>query len=241
MNYLFNCIQGIAIGSGAILPGISSGVFLVIFGIYEKFLNCILHFFNNPKKNFLFLLPYIIGIFFGILIFSNILNYFFINYKIQTKLIFCLLILSSVPKIIKETNKKVPFKIHYLVFTFIAFFIGLISVYLENYISNDGCYNFSFLYLFFAGFAMSIGVIVPGVSSTVILMLLGVYSVYLTSISSIYLPILFPIGLGLIFGGLIFMKLINYLLNNFYAQTFYSLIGFTLGSIFVLFPFTFFF
>ena len=74
MNFLFNCIQGIAIGSGAILPGISSGVFLVVFGIYEKFLNCILHFFNKPKKNFLFLLPYIIGIFFGILIFSNILN-----------------------------------------------------------------------------------------------------------------------------------------------------------------------
>lgn len=54
---------------------------------------------------------------------------------------------------------------------------------------------------------MSIGVIVPGVSSTIILMLLGVYSAYLTSVSSVYLPILVPMGIGLIIGSLIFMKI----------------------------------
>ena len=87
---------------------------------------------------------------------------------------------------------------------------------------------------------MSIGVIVPGVSSTIILMLLGVYSAYLTSVSSVYLPILVPMGIGLIIGSLIFMKITKVLLNKFYAQTFYTIIGFTLGSIFVIWPeFTF--
>ena len=87
---------------------------------------------------------------------------------------------------------------------------------------------------------MSIGVIVPGVSSTIILMLLGVYSAYLTSVSSVYLPILVPMGIGLIIGSLIFMKITKVLLNKFYAQTFYTIIGFTLGSIFVIWHYIFF-
>ncbi len=241
MSFVIDCIKGIAIGSGAILPGISSGVFMVIFGIYEKFLDSILNFFDNPKKNFLFLLPYIIGIFFGVFIFGNILNYLFIKFPIQIKCLFCILILSSLPKLIKETNTKVSFKFYYIIYILIAFAIGFFSVYLEKNISFDGCFNYNFFYLFFCGFLMSIGVVVPGLSSTVILMLLGIYSVYLNSISYIYLPILLPMGFGLIIGSLFFMKLIKYLLENFYAQTFYSIIGFSLGSILVLLPFTFFF
>ena len=77
---------------------------------------------------------------------------------------------------------------------------------------------------------------VPGVSSTIILMLLGVYPIYLSSVSSIYLPILIPMGIGIVLGGFFFMKLTRFLLNKFYAQTFYTIVGFTIGSIFVLIP-----
>ena len=83
---------------------------------------------------------------------------------------------------------------------------------------------------------MSIGVVIPGISNTIILMLLGVYNIYLSSLSNIYLPILIPMGLGLIFGCLVFMKLTNFLLKNFHTKTFFSIIGFSLGSIFVLIP-----
>lgn len=85
-------------------------------------------------------------------------------------------------------------------------------------------------------FSCPFGIVVPGVSSTIILMLFGIYPVYLSSISSLYLPILIPIGIGIIFGSLVFMKLTRFLLNNYYVQTFYTIIGFTLGSIFVLIP-----
>ena len=83
---------------------------------------------------------------------------------------------------------------------------------------------------------MSIGIVVPGVSSTIILMLLGTYSLYLSAISTLYLPVLIPMGIGIIIGSLIFMKIIKYLLDKFYIQTMYSIIGFTLGSIFILLP-----
>ena len=83
---------------------------------------------------------------------------------------------------------------------------------------------------------MSVGIIVPGVSSTIILMLLGVYSSYLTSVSSLYMPILIPIAIGLVLGSLVFMRVTKYCLDHFYAETFYTIIGFTLGSILVIWP-----
>ena len=83
---------------------------------------------------------------------------------------------------------------------------------------------------------MSAGVIVPGVSSTLILMLLGIYESYLFSVSTIYLPFLFPLCIGLFIGSIIFMKITKFLIDNFYCQTFFTIIGFTLGSIFVLYP-----
>ena len=237
MTFLVNCLKGIMIGSGAILPGISSGVLCIIFGIYEKLLDSILNFFKDVKNNIRFLFPIIIGIAIGVLVFSNFLNYFLINFPLQTKSIFIGLILGSIPSLIKETSKKTNFKPIFLLYTFFAFLVAIFLVYLENVIPNTSTnLNFSFLYLISAGFVMSIGIIVPGISSTIILMLMGVYNIYLSSISSLYFPILIPIAIGLILGCLLFMKLTNYLLNNFYEKTFYSIIGFSLGSVLVLMP-----
>lgn len=237
MNFLLNCMIGIAIGSGAILPGISSGVMCVIFGIYEKLIDSILNFFKDIKKNLKFLLPISIGGFLGVFIFSNILRILLNQFPIQTKSIFVGLILGSIPSLFKEANKKSGFKLRYLGYTLITFIIGIASVFLENKIGNSSVYqNFSYIYLILSGVNMSIGVVVPGVSSTVILMLMGVYNTYLSSISNIYFPVLIPIGIGLGLGGIIFMKITNFLLKHFYTQTFYSIIGFTLGSILVLLP-----
>lgn len=236
MNFLSNCVKGMAIGAGAILPGISSGVLCVIFGIYEKLLDSILNFFHDINKNFKFLLPILVGVGIGVLIFSNLLSYFLLHFPIQTKSIFIGLILGSIPSLIQDINKKSSFKLHYCIYTLFAFFLGVFSVVLEKYISNSICGNFSFLYLIASGFIMSVGIVVPGVSSTIILMLMGVYSTYLTSVSSLYLPVLFPMGIGLFLGCIVFMKLTKFLLNRFYPQTFFSIIGFTLGSILVLIP-----
>ena len=67
-------------------------------------------------------------------------------------------------------------------------------------------------------------------------MLLGIYNIYLNCVSNLYLPILIPIGIGILLGSFCFMKLTKFLLDNYYAITFYSIIGFTFGSIFVLLP-----
>lgn len=236
MSFLFDCLKGIAIGSGAILPGISSGVLCVIFGIYEKLLDSVLNFFSDVKKNIKFLFPILLGVGIGVLLFSNILNYLLNNFPLQTKSVFIGLILGSIPSLFKEINSKCRFKTKYLLFTVFAFLIGYLSVILEKNISVNTVDSFSNIYLTLSGFLMSVGVIVPGVSSTIILMLLGIYPTYLASVSSIYLPVLIPLGIGLVIGSFFCMKLTKFLFEHYYCQTFYTIIGFTLGSIMVLMP-----
>ena len=236
MNLIKQTIIGILLGAGYILPGISGGVFCVIFGIYEKLINSILHFFSDIKKNIKFLLPILIGAFIGVLLFSNFLNYLFYAYPIQTKSIFIGTILGGIPLILKQEKMKNSWSFINIVYLIITLLIGISTVYLEEKmpVSSEG--NYSYLYLIASGFVMSIGVVVPGVSSTIILMLFGTYSIYLNSVASLYFPVLIPIGIGLLFGCLFFMKVINYLLNHFYVKTFYAIIGFSLGSILVLIP-----
>ena len=83
---------------------------------------------------------------------------------------------------------------------------------------------------------MSAGIVIPGVSSTVILMLFGIYDIYLSAVSGLNITILIPLAIGLIFGGVIFLKTIQVFLKHWPQYTYYAITGFTLGSIFVLFP-----
>ena len=80
MHFFNDYIKGVAIGAGAILPGISSGVICVVFGIYETLLNCVLNFFKNIKQNFKILFPIVLGVLSGVLLFGNILKYIFYAY-----------------------------------------------------------------------------------------------------------------------------------------------------------------
>lgn len=156
MKFLFNCLKGIAIGSGAILPGISSGVFCVIFGIYEKLLDSILNFFTDIKNNFKFLFPILLGCGLGIVLFGNLLNYCLYQFPIQTKSIFIGLILGSIPSLLKEINKKQKAKPFYWLFFLLSLVIGISCILLENILPIQTPKNINFLYFVICGFFMSI-------------------------------------------------------------------------------------
>ncbi len=261
MNFFVNIFKGIFIGAGAILPGISSGVFCVIFGIYEDLVNRVLHFFKDFKNNVIFFLPLTIGAGISIIFISKGLLYLLENYTIQTSYCFIGLILGCIPSVFKYANNSTKNEISNrnnaksnrrnrhntstksstflkylsLIFTF-CFSIYLIALeYNANLIGNQSV-QFSFLDLIKNGALMSAGVVIPGISNTVILMLLGTYNTYLGALSSIDLGILIPMGIGLVIGGFIFLKVIEFLFSRFKIYTYYGVIGFTLGSIFVLFP-----
>lgn len=214
--------------------GISSGVFCVIFGIYEKLVNSVLNFFNDYKKNIKFLLPIVIGVIVGIILFGNILKTLFNNFYIPT--CFCIIgfIIGGVPNLLKQNTKKLD--LNSVIFLLFTLFLSLYLVVIENESHNNLSINTSFGNLVLAGLFMSAGIIIPGVSSTVILMLFGIYEAYLSAVSSINIAILFPIAIGVIIGSFVFLKIMQFLLKHFAQYTYYAITGFTLGSIFVLFP-----
>ena len=232
MTFILDVIKGFFIGAGAILPGISSGALCICFGLYEKLIKAILSFFSNIKENIRFLLPIVLGIFAGIFTFSNLLKFLYTNYSTYAKFFFAILIIASVPRIIKETQVK-KFKVQYILSFLITFSLGIYMVFLEN-ISIDIDSEISFISLLLAGIAMSFGVVIPGVSSTIILLLLGKYNIYLTALSRFDIQILFPLGIGLLIGSLALLYLIKLLLEKYKAITYFGILGFIVGSLPVL-------
>lgn len=238
MKFLIDYLKGIALGAGAILPGISSGVLCVIFGLYEKLIDSVLNIFKDFKNNFKFLLPICLGGITGILLFGKILKYLFNTYPMQTKFAFIGLIIGCIPILFKKANAKKGFRLHYLIYLIIAFLMGVLSIILEQFLGSNISYeaNTGYIFLVIAGFFMSIGIVVPGVSSSVILMTFGIYYEYLDAISTLNLSILVPLTIGVILGGYLFLKIIKYLLENYFPETFYAIIGFVLGSVLILYP-----
>ena len=229
-----NFVVGMLIGAGAILPGVSSGVFCVIFGLYEKLLDSVLHFFKNIKKNFLFLLPIVTGALISIFLFSNVLQIAFNNFYIITSYIFMGLILGSIPAIRKQASINNIDFLHILCFS-LSFVFSIYLVLIERG-NTYSISSFSYYYLIITGFFMSAGIIIPGVSKTAILLIMGVYYSYLNAISTLNFSILFPLGIGLAFGSIFFMYAINFLFAHFKSYTYFLIIGFVFGSCFVIFP-----
>lgn len=208
--------------------------FYAPFGLYEKLVNSILNFFKDIKKNFTFLFPICLGVFVGVFLFGNILKILFNKYYIPTSFAFIGLILGSIPLVVKQANVKKVTLLHVLCML-VAFSFSLYLVVLENNITNSLNINCN-SYLILAGVITSAGIIIPGVSKTVILMLLGIYEIYISAIASLNLSILIPIGIGFVIGGIIFLVLINFLFKIAKSYTYFAIIGFVLGSVFVIYP-----
>lgn len=208
--------------------------FYAPFGLYEKLVNSILNFFKDIKKNFTFLFPICLGVFVGVFLFGNILKILFNKYYIPTSFAFIGLILGSIPLVIKQANVKKVTTLHILCM-FVTFSLSLYLVALEGNVTTALNFN-SYSYLILSGAITSAGIVIPGVSKTVILMLLGIYEIYISAIASLNLSILIPIGIGFAIGGIIFLVLINFLFKIAKSYTYFAMIGFVLGSVFVIYP-----
>lgn len=203
-------------------------------GLYEKIIESILYFFKDIKSNLKFIVPIAMGVIIGIFLFGKILQFLFNKFYMEASFVFIGLILGSLRLVIKQANIK---KINYahilcllLTFSFSIYLVAIEKT-LDNY-SN----MYSHQSLIIAGILMSAGIVIPGVSKTVILMMLGLYEIYLSAISSINLSILFPLGIGLTIGGVLFLCLINFLFKFVKSYTYFGIIGFILGSIIVIYP-----
>ncbi len=209
--------------------------FYALFGLYEKLVNSILNFFKDIKKNSTFLFPICLGVFVGVFLFGNILKFLFNKYYMPTSFAFIGLILGSIPLVVKQANVKKVTLLHVLCML-VTFSFSLYLVAIEGNISSTLNSHNSNSYLILSGAITSAGIVIPGVSKTVLLILLGIYEVYISAIASLNLSILIPIGIGFVIGGIIFLVLINFLFKIAKSYTYFAIIGFVLGSVFVIYP-----
>ena len=248
MNFLTLLLKGFIIGIAKIIPGVSGALIAISFGIYEKAIKAINNFFENPINNFLYLFPIGLGVLLSISLTSGLILYFINNYYFPTILLFIGLIMGGIPSLIDNINiKKVKF-IHILILTLsfsTVFLISLVSG--QHFFVETSNELINFLLFFIIGFIDALTMIIPGISGTAVMMILGCYNLLLnflsslTSMEAIFSNIfkVIPYLLGIVLCVVILSKVMTYLFDKKKEYMYCGILGFTLSSVLSLFFETF--
>ncbi len=245
MKYFIDFLKGMLIGIANIIPGLSGGTMAITVGIYEKLISTIGNFFKKFKETFkenmIFLIPIGLGAVIGVVGFSKLLEFLLDKFAMPTKFAFIGLILGSFPLIFKKANKS-GFKKSFIIPFIITLTIGITLTVLQimgvagKEVSGFDINFINIILLFIYGFIAAGTMVIPGISGSFMLLLMGVYSAILGAVSSLNIPVLIPFAIGVAAGILICAKIIDILLNNFYGYTYYAIIGFIIGALPAIFP-----
>lgn len=242
-------------GIANIIPGVSGGTILVILGLFNKVTDAISDIFDIKTSwkekidAFLFLMQVLIGTGVGLVVFAKILNFLFVHFELQTIALFAGFIIFSIPMLKKqELNGE---KINILFFVLGLLVIGLLSYFspgeegniveLEELLAKNLNLSY-FLLLIVLGIIGGATMIFPGVSGSMVLLVLGWYHLfkgYIANVTTFDLKILIPlcfIAIGIGLGIIISSKLSSYLLKNFKKKTMSFILGLVLMSAIVIFP-----
>ena len=225
-----NFFKGFVIGIGKIIPGVSGAMLAISMGIYDRATYYICNFKDNKKESIKYLFPIGLGIILSIIFFSRIISLCLSLFYLITMLFFVGLIIGGVPMVISKVNKK---DYYITIISFVIFFLISIGNIDNVYVSKNIIVDI--VMFFVSGIVEAIGTVVPGVSSTALLMILGTYSNVISSIGSFSnIKILFPFGFGLYLGIVGCVKIINYLFDKYENKVYAFVLGVLLSSILLI-------
>lgn len=234
-------LKGGLVGVANIIPGVSGGTLAITLGIYEELISTISHFFSNLKKNIMFLIPLGIGAVIAVLLGSKVLSFCLDKFNLATVLFFVGLIIGGVPMLFKKVKNDIKSPSNWLIFfIFFAFVVILALLKSGDFVVNLSNLNIvSYILLFLVGALAAGTMIIPGISGSFILMLIGYYEPILNSVKDLTnfsmlghnLAVLMPFGIGVLVGGVLIAKLIEYLLKKYEIKTYCAVLGFVLASI----------
>ena len=236
--------KGFVIGIANIIPGVSGGTLAITLGIYERLIKAISHFFTNLKENIKFLVPIAVGAVLSLLILSNVIGYALDHYPIPTTLLFVGLIFGGVPLLYRHVKTEKKSCSNLLIF-FITFAIVTIFAFLKegNFSVDLSNLNlFGYILLFIVGMVAAATMVIPGISGSFMLMLLGYYQPIINTIRNLTrfddltksFMILIPFGIGVLVGIVLIAKLIEFLLEKYEVKTYFGILGFVLASVLTL-------
>lgn len=252
MKFIIDIIKGIFVGIANVIPGVSGGTMAVSFGIYDKILSSISNIFKDFKKSIKTLLPIGIGMVLGIVGFSFIITILLKNQPFVTASSFTGLILGGLPMIIaslkngwkNDTKKSVPINvIVFIIFTTIAVILPFINGGEDTGVLLTADIK-TMVTVFFMGLIAAASMVIPGVSGSLVLMILGYYFGVLASVKNFIsalkdlnmsamleeCKILVPFALGCVVGIIFISKLIEWLFNHYVSATYCGILGLILAS-----------
>lgn len=246
MNYIIDILKGIVIGIANIIPGVSGGTMMVSMGIYEKIISSVTGLFRHLRESILTLLPYGIGMVIGIVGPAFVIKYLFAHYAFATSMAFIGLIMGGIPIIVgRISGRKFCIK---NITAFLVMFVFIIGLKLfggtGSEISLAVINPLLVLELFFVGIIAAATMVIPGVSGSMVLMLLGFYNPVLTTVTDFAsalaafdtkvlfhnVGILMPFGIGVVIGIFAVAKLIELLIKKQESMTFSGILGLIIAS-----------
>lgn len=235
-SFIFLVLAGFFIGTGMIMPGVSGGVIAIILGLYQPIINVIAHPFRDLDNSFKLGIPLGLGAVFSIVVFSNTLDYLLTHYPIPLVLFFIGLMLGSIPSVVSIANEK-GFDKRYLSTLVFGLAIIVIPFLFQGTDTKIGSGQELTLWQgLVSGFFIAVGTVVPGISSSFLLMIYGTYQSLLRALASFNVIALVPTAIGFAVAALFTSRVASYLLREYYGWTYYALLGILIGSVIAIFP-----
>jgi len=256
MNLFWLMLKGMLMGISNIIPGVSGGTMAVSLGIYDDLIFSITRLFKEKKKSLKFLLPLGIGLALGVVFFSYTIEFLLSQYAFVTSLAFTGLILGGLPilnqefqEALEKKNERFSFK-HGLIFLFFLILVIGFSI-MQEPATDASSLGVSFrlvLMLFLIGIIVSATMIIPGISGSLVLMILGYYYQLLQLLTTFFdnvlalnwsgmlenLILIAPVGIGIIVGIFLISKLIEFLFIKFPSLTYSGILGLVIASPFAI-------
>lgn len=239
-------LQGMAVGIANIIPGVSGGTMMVAMGLYDKLIHSITHLKKEFKESIKLLVPIFLGAGIAVVVLSRLFEFLLAEYPIPTNFAFCGLIAGSLPYIFKKVQghkvsvgKMIPFLIFFAVVILMAL-LGETSGKAADV--SFGVMNV--VKLFGVGVIAAATMVVPGVSGSMMLMLLGYYDVILATINDTVdalvhfdinalltaAVVLIPFGIGVVIGIFLIAKIIEFIFARAEIHAYYGIIGLIMAS-----------
>ena len=229
ISWIARMLKGMIIALGFILPGVSGGVLAAILGIYERMIRFLAHIKENFVENVLYFTPVAIGMVLGIAAFSYPVNLLLDNYKVIVLWGFAGAIIGTIPSLIKESVKESDRDRADTITFWLSFILSGVFLYSLN--GMVGTLPANFLSFILAGALIALGILIPGLSPSNLLLILGLYTPMLTGFKRLDLFGTFlPISIGGALALILFSKAMDYILKHYHSRVYHFIIGIVLSS-----------
>lgn len=234
------------IGIANIIPGVSGGTMAVSMGIYDRLISCISHPFKDFKNNILFLIPIALGMGIAIIASAFGIDYLFETFPLQTNLLFIGLIMGSLPAIygkVKTVTMRMGHILAAVIFFAVVAGMAMMNGSGGSYVELEPTVT-GMILLFLVGVIASATMVIPGVSGSMMLLLLGYYNPILDTIKAFFVAVLeidfqtllytalllAPFGIGVLTGMVVIAKIIEVVFERYPAYAYWGIIGLLFGS-----------